>query len=70
VLVITNAADPAVENSITRKLVDRWQARGFDRVETYEFDAKYQLIHDVIDPQQQGQQTDLVYPILLDLITR
>jgi pimeloyl-ACP methyl ester carboxylesterase len=67
-LVITNAADPAVGNGITRKLVDRWRAKGLEYVETYEFDAKYQLIHDVIDPQQQGQQTALVYPILLDLI--
>lgn len=70
VLVITNAADPAVENGITRKLVDRWRADGYDHVETYEFDAKYQLIHDVIDPTQPRQQTALVYPVLLDLITR
>jgi pimeloyl-ACP methyl ester carboxylesterase len=70
VLVITNAADPAVENSITRRLVGRWRADGYDHVETYEFDAKYQLIHDVIDPTQPHQQTALVYPVLLDLITR
>lgn len=70
VLVITNAADPAVENSITRKLVKRWKAVGLDRLETCEFEATYRLIHDVIDPKQQEQQTALVYPVLLDLITR
>ncbi len=68
ILVITNAADPAVDNNITRKLVKRWQANGMERIETYEFVAQYKLIHDVIDPQQQHQQTALVYPILLDLI--
>jgi len=28
------------------------------------------LIHDIIDPQQKQQKTDLVYPILLDLFTQ
>jgi len=69
VLVITNAADPAVENSITRKLVDRWLAKGLNHCEKYEFDAKYKLIHDIIDPEQANQQTALVYPILLELVT-
>ncbi len=68
VIVITNAADAAVENGSTRELVDRWRAAGLDRVETCEFDASYHLIHDVIDPKQQKQQTALVYPVLLDLI--
>ncbi len=68
VLVITNAADPAVGNTIMRQLVDRWRANGFDRIESYEFDAHYRLIHDMIDPTQPNQQTALVYPILLDLI--
>jgi hypothetical protein len=70
VLVITNAVDPAVENSITRKLVDRWLANGLDYCEEYQFDAKYALIHDIIDPEQVGQQTALVYPILMELVTR
>lgn len=68
VLVITNASDPAVDNNITRQLVKRWQASGMEHIETYEFDAHYQSIHDVIDPQQPRQQTELVYPILLDLM--
>ena len=69
VLVITNAVDPAVENSITRKLVNRWRANGLERCKEYEFEAKYQLIHDIIDPEQAHQQMGLVYPILLDLVT-
>jgi alpha-beta hydrolase superfamily lysophospholipase len=68
VIAVTNAADAAVENGITRELVDRWRAAGFDRVQTYEFEASSHLIHDVLDPKQVEQQTALVYPILLDLI--
>ncbi len=70
ILVITNAADPAVNNTITRQLVQRWQANGMQQLSTYEFLANYHLIHDVIDPNQQEQQTALVYPILLDLIAQ
>lgn len=68
-MMITNAADPAVNNNITRQLVARWQAGGLHHLDTYEFDAKYKLIHDIIDPDQRYQQTALVYPVLLDLIT-
>lgn len=70
VLVVTNAADPAMNNNITRKLVDRWQKNGLDYCEHYQFDASYHLIHDIIEPENPQQHIALTYPILLDLITR
>ena len=69
IVLVTNTADPAVNNKIAHNLTERWRAYGAARVETYEFDAKYKLIHDIVDPLQQEQQTELVYPILLQLIT-
>ena len=69
IMLVTNTADPAVNNKMARRLAERWRAYGAARVETYEFDARYKLIHDIIDPLQQEQQTELVYPILLQLIT-
>jgi esterase/lipase len=68
VLVITNAADPAVSNGITYSLLRRWKASGLKRLDSCVFDASYHLIHDIIDPCQQEQQVALVYPILLDLV--
>jgi esterase/lipase len=68
ILVITNAADTAVNNDITQKLAARWKANSFEQLKTYEFEVSHHLIHDIIDPNQQKQQTALVYPILLDLI--
>ncbi len=70
VLVITNGADPAVNNKIPLQVAQRWQANGLERLDTYEFDAKYKLLHDLIDPGQRYQKIDISYPILLDLITR
>jgi pimeloyl-ACP methyl ester carboxylesterase len=68
VVVITNAADPAVNNAITHRLARRWRAYGEARVTSYEFAATYDLIHDIIDPLQKQQQTALVYPTLLKLL--
>lgn len=70
VIVITNAADAAVNNKITLQVAQRWQTRGLDQLDTYEFDAKYNLIHDLIDPGQKQQNVAVTYPVLLDLITR
>ena len=68
VLVITNAADAAVNNKIALQVAKNWQTNGLKQLETYQFDAKYKLIHDVIDPGQKQQNIAVTYPILLDLI--
>jgi hypothetical protein len=70
ILMVTNAADTAVNSKINRELFNFWRANGYEQLEEYEFSADKKLIHDIIDPQQVQQQTALVYPILLDLITR
>ena len=61
--------DKAVNNEVSWLLVDRWRAQGLERFEAYEFGEEHQLIHDIIDPQQFEQQTALVYPTLLELVT-
>lgn len=68
ILVITNPKDPAVNNTITQGLVDLWRAQGTTRVVSYEFLPNPQLLHDLVDPNQIGQQVDYVYPILIEQI--
>lgn len=70
VLVITNAADTAVNNNITLQVARHWQTNGLEQLDTFELDAKYKLLHDLIDPGQKLQNVSVSYPILLDLITR
>jgi len=70
VLVITNAADAAVNNKIPLQVAKNWQINGLEQLNTYEFDAKYKLIHDLIDPGQKQQNVAVSYPILLDLLSR
>ena len=68
VLLVTNANDPAVDNEAAKAIVARWRYNGATNVATYEFDASLGLIHDIIDPEQAQQRTDIVYPALTALI--
>ncbi len=68
--VVTSAADVAVNRLMIAELVRRWQAHGEQTVFMHEFPAQMSIIHDMIDPDQRAQQIDVVYPVLLDIITR
>lgn len=67
VTVITNPCDDVVDNRGIERVVALWRALGTP-VTAYEFPASWNLIHDIIDPQQEKQQIDRVYPQLLKWI--
>jgi carboxylesterase len=67
IAVVTNAAEPRLDNRFTYRLVQSWRAHGA-AVETYEFPASDRLPHDLIDPGSAGQNNQLVYPIVTRLI--
>lgn len=64
ILVVTNAADKAVNNESVKKLADAWIAHGAS-VDTFEFPERYHLNNDLIDPNQPDQRIDVVYPVLV-----
>jgi acetyl esterase/lipase len=66
-VVVTNAAEPRLDNRFTYRLIESWRARGAT-IETYEFSRDQGLPHDLIDPGNAAQNTALVYPILSRLI--
>lgn len=69
ILLMLNPEDPAVNGSLSRTVLRRWQRQGA-HASLYSFDATRKLIHDVIDPEQVEQQCEYTYPILLEQITR
>jgi esterase/lipase len=69
VLVVTNPTDESVNNAYGHEIVTNWKALGCQNIRTYEFDPSLNLIHDLMEPDQPKQQIEIVYPILLDLIT-
>jgi|SRR5579859_3135061 len=67
ILLVTNANDLAVENSVADQVAADWRAHG-GNVTVYEFPANLGLYHDLISPEQALQRIDIVYPKLIELI--
>lgn len=70
VLLISVGGDPAVNNAETDHIARVWQARVPGVVSTYEFDRSYHFPHDIITPESPRTRIDVVYPKLIELITR
>ena len=65
--VITNAAEPRLDNRFTYQLIEAWRGRGAE-VKTYEFPASAHLPHDLIDPANEEQNMELAYPVVIRAI--
>lgn len=70
IVLVTNPNDPAVDNGTALRLLDLWRERGGENIEHYELDAALSIGHDIIDPTQEDQRVEAVYPVLIDLITK
>jgi alpha-beta hydrolase superfamily lysophospholipase len=68
ILLITNPCDNVVDNATALAVVQHWRSHGA-AVDCREFPAEWQLIHDVLDAAQPGQQIERAYPLLLEWIT-
>jgi carboxylesterase len=68
IAVITNAAEPRLDNRFTYKLVNLWRAHGAN-VSFFEFPADEHLPHDLIDPANPDQNTERVYPVVIKTIS-
>jgi esterase/lipase len=69
ILVVTNANDFKVNNVLTKMVAGYWRDHGAT-IQMFEFDAGLKLKHDLIDPNPAGQRPDIVYPQLIQLVTR
>jgi len=67
IAVVTNANEAGLENRFTYRLAESWRSHGAE-VETHEFPMSHRLPHDLIDPVNPDQNTELVYPIVTRLI--
>lgn len=67
IILVTNANDDTVDNDYARAVIDLWRKQGAT-IETFEFDKKYKLLHDMIDVGQRYQPIEWTYPALIDLM--
>ena len=68
-VVVFNRNDDSVNNDLTMDVVKNWQKQGAN-LQVREFDANLKLKHDLIDPNQDGQKIDVVYPQLIEWTTK
>lgn len=69
ILIILNPTDEAVNHTYAREIACNWQRLGYPSLRLYEFDPALQLKHDLMEPDQPFQQIDVVYPLILELVT-
>jgi esterase/lipase len=69
IYMITSGFDAAIHLPTARKVAKEWQATGGDVI-AYEFPKELKIWHDMIDPAQKGERTDIVYPALINLIDK
>lgn len=67
VVFITNQNDSFGASKIPDTLYRNWK-KSKTKVQSYEFDAQYELNHDLIDPNQPNAHTDIVYPKLINFL--
>jgi carboxylesterase len=67
--VILSDFDAAIALPTAKKVTEEWKAHGAD-VSEYIFAKDLKIWHDMIDPAQSTQQIDVVYPVILPLITQ
>ena len=68
IAVITNAAEPRLDNRFTYEVVESWRRHGA-AVSTRELPLSDGLPHDLIDPSNPEQNTALVYPLVRGMVT-
>jgi len=67
IAVITNAAEPRLDNRFTYRLVESWRRHGAT-VDTFEFPLSEGLPHDFIDPVSNPPAvTERTYPVVIRL---
>lgn len=69
IILVLNGAEPSVNNGLATAVAENWQQHTAN-VLVYEFPSTLQLPHDMIDPLEPGQNVEVVYAQLIDLITR
>jgi esterase/lipase len=69
IVVVDNAADPAVNNAVTNQVVACWRTHRTDGVDVVTY-TDLPKNHDIIDPDNPLARTDVVYPRLLDILAQ
>jgi pimeloyl-ACP methyl ester carboxylesterase len=68
VVLVTSKSDDAVSDYLAWQLIGLWRAKGLFKFATVDFPKAMKIEHDMIDPAQKNQQTQIVYPVIVSLL--
>ena len=68
VALITSKSDESVSDYVAWRLIALWRTKGLFKFTAVDFPKAMNIEHDMIDPSQKNEQTQIVYPLLINLL--
>ena len=65
---MTSKSDEAVSDLLAWQLIGLWRSKGLFKFTAVDFPKTMKIEHDMIDPAQKNQQTEIVYPVIISLL--
>jgi pimeloyl-ACP methyl ester carboxylesterase len=69
VVLITSKSDEAVSDFLAWQLISLWRSKGLFKFAAVDFPKAMEIDHDMIDPGHKNQQTEIVYPVIVSLLS-
>ncbi len=69
VALVTSKSDEAVSDLLAWQLIGLWRSKGLKKFVAVDFPKEMKIEHDMIDPAQKNQQIEIVYPVLISLLS-
>ncbi len=67
-ILVTSQGDEAVNDLIAWQLMGLWRSKGLHELTCVDFPKGMKVPHDMIDPAQKGEHTQIVYPVLVKVL--
>ena len=67
--LVTTKIDHIVSDFATWELIGLWRGKGLLKFVSVDFPKEMRVPHDMVDPAHRGQRTEVVHPILIDLMS-
>lgn len=68
VALVTSRSDKSVSDYLAWRLMSLWRTKELFKVAAVDFPKAMKIEHDMIDPTQKFQQTEIVYRVLISLL--
>jgi len=68
VVLVNSRSDKSVSDYLAWRLMSLWRTEELFKIAAVDFPKAMKIDHDMIDPTQKFQQTEIVYPVLISVM--